>query len=227
MGMFDTLICEMELPEFPEGVEVTDFQTKSTPNQSMSTYKITADGDVLEKHSKYEYIEPARNMDSWLDAIGAYEEVDVDWRPCHFTADIEFYEYWKHPDYDPDDAMYFETGFIRYSAFIDEGKCTSIKVVEKRLPVEYTYEEVQAKCITAEKQREEFRKSMHERRMNRPSITEELVDDIDNLIKNKPAIFDRSDLISTLNKISGRIEQWREKHDFWYNENFKNSRKDN
>jgi len=218
MSMFDNLICEMELPEFPSECLERSFQTKSTPNQSMSTYKITANGDVLEKHSKYEYIEPARNMDSWLDAIGAYEEVDFDWRPCHFTADIEFYEYWKHPNYDPDDAMYFETGFIRYSAFIDEGKCTSIKVVEKHLPVEYTYEEVQAKCITAEKQREEFRKSMHERRMNRPSTTEELVDDIDNLIKNKPAIFDRSDLISTLNKITGRIEEWREKHDFWYNE---------
>jgi len=218
MSMFDNLICEMELPEFPSECLERSFQTKSTPNQSMSTYKITANGDVLEKHSKYEYIEPARNMDSWLDAIGAYEEVDFDWRPCHFTADIEFYEYWKHPDYDPDDAMYFETGFIRYSAFIDEGKCTSIKVVEKHLPVEYTYEEVQAKCIAAEKQREEFRKSMHERRMNRPSTTEELVDDIDNLIKNKPAIFDRSDLISTLNKITGRIEEWREKHDFWYNE---------
>jgi hypothetical protein len=60
---------------------------------------------------------------------------------------------------------------------------------------------------------------MRERRMNRPSTTEELVDDIDSLIKNKPAIFDRSDLISTLNKISDRIEEWRKKHDFWYNEN--------
>jgi hypothetical protein len=72
MGMFDSLICEMELPEFPEGVEITTFQTKSTPNQSMSTYKITADGNFLEKHSKSEYIEPARKTDSWLDAIGAY-----------------------------------------------------------------------------------------------------------------------------------------------------------
>jgi hypothetical protein len=227
MGLFDTLICEMKLPEFPEGVEVTPFQTKNTPNQTMSTYKITADGDVLEQHKKYKYNESARNMDSWLDAIGAYEEVDSYWSPCHFTAGVEFYEYWNHPEYDPDDKIYFEAGFIRYSASIVEGKCNSIKVVEKRLPIEYTYEEVQAKCIAAEKQREEFRNSMKERRMNRPSTTEELVDDIDNLIKNKPAIFDRSDLISTLNKISGRIEEWREKHDFWYDENFKNSRKDN
>ena len=68
---------------------------------------------------------------------------------------------------------------------------------------------------------------MKERRINLPTTTEKLVDDIDNLIKNKPAIYDRSDLISILNKISGRIEEWREKHDFWCDENFKNSRKDN
>jgi len=94
------------------------------------------------------------------------------------------------------------------------------------LPIEYTYEEVQAKCIAAEKQREEFRNSMKERRMNQPSTTEKFVDDIDSLVKNKPAIFDRSDLISILNKIDDCVQEWREKHDIWYDENYKDLRKD-
>ena len=49
-----------------------------------------------------------------------------------------------------------------------------------------------------------------------PLPTQKLVDDIDNLINNKPAIADQSDYIQIINNIQKLIAGWRETNDPCY-----------
>jgi len=54
MGVFDTIELDddVHLPEYPEGItpaEDVDWQMKGIDRPSMTTYRITADGRLLEE----------------------------------------------------------------------------------------------------------------------------------------------------------------------------------
>jgi hypothetical protein len=56
-------------------------------------------------------------------------------------------------------------------------------------------------------------------RKDNPSLIQKFADDIDNLVKNKPAIYDQSDLVTILNNIEERVLKWRKTNDPWHETN--------
>jgi hypothetical protein len=63
MGLFDTveLYDGVHLPEYPEAVtpaEDVDWQTKGIDRPSMTTFRITADGRLLEEEWHFEEVSP-------------------------------------------------------------------------------------------------------------------------------------------------------------------------
>jgi hypothetical protein len=63
MGLFDTveLYDDVHLPEYPEGItpaEDVDWQTKGIDRPSMTTFRITADGRLLEEEWHTEDVPP-------------------------------------------------------------------------------------------------------------------------------------------------------------------------
>ena len=56
-------------------------------------------------------------------------------------------------------------------------------------------------------------------RKDNPSLIQKFADDIDNLIKSKPVLYDQSDLMKIINKIEQRISEWRETNDPWHETN--------
>ena len=63
MGLFDTveLYNDVHLPEYPEGItpaENVDWQTKGIDRPSMTTFRVTADGRLLEEEWHTEAVPP-------------------------------------------------------------------------------------------------------------------------------------------------------------------------
>ena len=63
MGLFDTveLYDDVHLPEYPEGItpaEDVDWQTKGIDRPSMTTFRVTADGRLLEEEWHTEAVPP-------------------------------------------------------------------------------------------------------------------------------------------------------------------------
>lgn len=214
MGMFDYLICEMPLPDYPDFDKVYTFQTKCTPCQCMTTYKITEDGSLFVKKAKHKWIE----NDS---LVGGYmQEIDADWVFCdHYTGEIVFYDYYVHSDYTTDTSDEFVIGCIEYTAVIIDSKVTKLVCTKNVAPVHLSKEEVEARRKKSEIAIAENRRKMVQYRKDNPSVIQKFADDIDNLIKNKPAIYDQSDLVNILNKIEERVLEWRKTNDPWHETN--------
>lgn len=86
MGMFDHLICEVPLPDGHSPTEV--FQTKDTPAQTIVTYRITADGELLERQVETQWVEdPDAMFGGHLREVEGTER----WVPVPYHGDIEFY----------------------------------------------------------------------------------------------------------------------------------------
>lgn len=210
MGMFDTIISEMPLPDFPEDLEFTNMQSKSTPAQAMVKYKIASDGQVYEEQCEYEWI----NNDSIVG--GHFNTISSEWVPCNFTKDIEFYQYYQHKDYTYENDIAFETGNVHYLAKVVKGKVIDLKCTGKLEPIKLSDEEVTQKRIRYEEGSRKAREKMVKNRKENPSVSQRLVDEITNLIDSRPAISDQSDYIKVINGIEKLIEEWRDKHDPWY-----------
>jgi hypothetical protein len=212
MGMFDYVICEMPLQNYPEGYELRSFQSKETPSQGMSTYKISEDGFLFVKRVSREWKECLESPTGFSEI-----ETDLSWDLCsYYTGSFEFYDYRRHPNYDYDYPHYYEAGLFLYKAIVKSGKVEMILPIEIKLPRELSEEEIDVKEAEAQKAREKMKKEMILLRKNAPTKTQRMVDSIDNLIQNKPAIYDRSDLISILNNISAIISEWRKENDPFY-----------
>lgn len=74
MGLFDTVVLhdDVHLPEYPDGVapaESIDWQTKGIERPSLTTFRITADGRLLEEEWHAESVPPDERPFASQDAV--------------------------------------------------------------------------------------------------------------------------------------------------------------
>ena len=123
MGMFDYVRCEMPLPETPGAVFNRLFQTKDTPDQSMTVYTITADGRLSWR--PYRIVEvpkaerPYPNDDGLMGMMGCIRRVEEQPETIDdFHGDVDFYE------------SHGNGGWVEYRARFTNGTCEKITLLE-------------------------------------------------------------------------------------------------
>ena len=110
MGMFDYITVGTTLPNIPQ--ELTDvwreqgvsFQTKDTPNQAMSHYKIDCAGQLWVKktESHWEEGKPVgedASIGEKLASMGRFVTDEEWWETEVFTGAINFYDSLSHPEF--------------------------------------------------------------------------------------------------------------------------------
>ncbi len=238
--MFDYVRVGTTLPELPDevisrwGDKVSDiaFQTKDTPNQAMSTYRIDGNGQLwfkkVEGHwEKGKEVAEDAPFSEKIAAMGHFV-TDSEWyeKEC-FSGNICFYESYSHPEYhelddhagNSDEWMRFVRGWIEYSALFKDGKLIGgIELVKHEEPQKLSDEELAESKAKIAAQRKEMEMSFKENRKKYPTAEQKLIDNIDRETKLAYAIFDEEDLSNALSNIRILIEEYRKKHDRWYEE---------
>ena len=239
MGMFDNITVGTTLPELPEAIvahwggKASDivFQTKDTPNQSLSYYKIDRAGVLWVKkvEGRWEEGEEVAEDASFSEKMAAMGHFVVEhewWEETNFTGAINFYEGYSHPDYKSPEADYdsdewkrFESGWVEYCALFSGGMLVGdIQLTKHTPPKKYTEEEYAAKQEEWAIAREEWDKRFKENRKKYPSAEQTLIDNIEREAKLASAIIDEQDLSNALSNIRILIREYRQKHDRWYEE---------
>jgi hypothetical protein len=239
MGMFDNITVGATLPELPEAIvahwggKASDivFQTKDTPNQSLSHYKIDDAGVLWVKkvEGRWEEGEEVADDASFSEKMASFGHFVVEhewWEETNFTGAINFYEGYSHPDYKSPEADYdsdewrrFETGWVEYCALFSGGMLVGdIQLTKHTPPKKYTDEEYAAKQEEWAIAREEWDKRFKENRKKYPSAEQTLIDNIEREAKLASAIIDEQDLSNALSNIRILIREYRQKHDRWYEE---------
>ena len=235
MGMFDYIKVGTTLPGLPQAV--TDawgeggvaFQTKDTPNQAMSMYKIDGAGQLWVEKTEGHWVtgeavaEDASIVDK-LSAIGHFETDKRWWEPEDFDGAINFYESYNHPEHYDEDLSFdtnkflrFERGWIEYSSLFRDGKLVgNITLVEHTEPKKLSDKEFDERIAQNKKRREENETQQRTRRREAPTQIEKLIDNIDRECKLTETIMDESDLTAAISNIRLYIEDWRQKYDNWY-----------
>jgi len=235
MGMFDYIKVGTTLPGLPQAV--TDawgeggvaFQTKDTPNQAMSMYKIDGAGQLWVEKTEGHWVtgeavaEDASILDK-LSAIGRFETDKRWWEPEDFDGAINFYESYNHPEHYDEDLSFdtnkflrFERGWIEYSSLFRDGKLVgNITLVEHTEPKKLSDKEFDERIAQNKKRREENETQQRTRRREAPTQIEKLIDNIDRECKLTETIMDESDLTAAISNIRLYIEDWRQKYDNWY-----------
>jgi len=229
--MYDNIFLDMALPSLPsEFLEYhggnshkIGWQTKDTPNQYLSSYKITEDGILQFEKVEGEWIagEPLDDPENatWLDrmaAMGHFNKTSVVWEDViGFTGTINFYDSWKHKNYTHDDESHykFKYGWIEYCAVFLLGKVVSLELVSAEDPVEYTEDEVTENIKQWDKARADRDIENKKNRIEFPTPEQKLIDSIEASLRIETAIFDQDDLIHKLSSIKELIRTYREKHD--------------
>jgi hypothetical protein len=238
MGMFDYVRVGTTLPELPDAVishwgdKVSDiaFQTKDTPNQAMSTYRIDGHGQLWFKQvegrsEKGEEVAEDAPFSEKIAAMGHFV-VEAEWyeKEC-FSGNICFYESYSHPEYhelddhtaNSDEWMRFVRGWIEYSALFKDGKLIGdIELVKHEEPQKLTDEELAESKAKVAAQRKEMQEQFKKNRKNYPTPEQKLIDNIEREAKLTSAMFDEKDLGNALCNIKFLIKEYREKHDKWY-----------
>ena len=237
MGMFDYVRVGTTLPELPDevisrwGDKISDiaFQTKDTPNQAMSTYRIDGAGQLwIEKTEGHweegKAVSDYASIGDRLAAMGKFV-VDQRWYETEdFSGAICFYESYNHPEYYEidganinDDWMRFEYGWIEYRALFKNGKLIcDIELIEHKEPKKLSDEELQERKDTHKKRRGETEISLKENRKKYPTAEQKLVDNIDRECRLVETIMDENDLDHALSNIRILVKEYRQKHDRWY-----------
>lgn len=234
MGMFDYIKVDTTLPELPQAVidawgdEGSAFQTKDTPDQSMSTYKIDGAGQLwverIEGHWEAgEEVSDDASIGAKLAAIGKFVVDERRYELEDFSGAIRFYESYNHPEYyecelasESDNWIRFEYGWIEYRALFKNGKLMcDIELVEHKEPKNFPTKNFKNAKMQI-KRREEMEISLKERRKNSPSVEQKLIDNIDRECKLAETIMDENDLSHALSNIRILIQEYRTKHDPWY-----------
>jgi hypothetical protein len=237
MGMFDYIRIGTTLPELPDAVishwgdKVSDiaFQTKDTPNQAMSTYRIDGAGQLwIEKTEGHweegKAVPDDASIGDRLAAMGKFV-VDQKWYEQEdYTGSINFYESYSHPEYHEidganlsDEWIRFEYGWIEYSALFKKGKLiNNIELIEHKEPKKLSDEELQERKSENKKRREETEISLKENRKKHPTAEQKLIDNIDRECRVAETIMDENDLDHALSNIRILIKEYRQKHDRWY-----------
>jgi uncharacterized membrane protein len=237
MGMFDNITVGTTLPELPEAIithwggKASDvvFQTKDTPNQAMSHYKIDGAGLLWVKKVEGHWTEskPVADDAPFREKMAAMSHFVIEhewWEEEKFTGAINFYESYNHPDYKSPDADYdsdewrrFVSGWVEYCALFKDGKLIEdIQLTVHTPPKKYTDEEYAAKQEEWKADREKWDERLKESRKKYPSTEQQLIDNIEREAKLASAIFDEQDLSNALSNIRILIREYREKHDRWY-----------
>ena len=238
--MFDYIRIGTTLPELPDAVishwgdKVSDiaFQTKDTPNQAMSTYRIDGHGQLWFKQvegrwEKGKEVADDAPFSEKIAAMGHFV-VEAEWYEKEpYTGAINFYESYNHAEYhelddhagNSDEWMRFVRGWIEYSALFKDGKLIGdIELVKHEEPQKLSDEELAESKAKIAAQRKEMEMSFKENRKKYPTAEQKLIDNIDRETKLAYAIFDEEDLSNALSNIRILIEEYRKKHDRWYEE---------
>ena len=228
--MFDYIKCEYPLPELPqkiidtwEGAEAVAFQTKDTPEQSMTLYKIDALGQLWQQHKTTRWVEPVNpEGESIMDRIGHLETLSTWWEKESFTGGIDFYESYHHSEYpkgeplDSDKWKRYVDGWIEYTAVFLRGQLVGDVEVSRNEPAKkMTDEELDAKIKEWEASRKEWDDKFKQRRKDHPSPEQKLIDSIYNFAKPF-SITVAGQLDPLIEEIIGRIDTYRETHDKYY-----------
>jgi hypothetical protein len=222
MGLFNYIQIDdsIKLPDFPNELDrrLTVFQTKDLDDNAMMHFNITSNGQLEIFKQEGEWVN-----NSGIKFFGAEFRVDKErWEPYDFTGNILLYESYKHPDdIDPsweDDNYYrFERGWVEYSAKFLNGKLVEpIKLVNIKPASKRTDEELKQFLEICRIHRDNSLEKLKKQRRDNPTDEQRLIDDIDDLLNDKWAIQTVEDSGRTLNRIREKIEQYREKHDRFY-----------
>ena len=238
--MFDYIRVGTTLPELPDAIishwgdKVSDiaFQTKDTPNQAMTTYRIDGNGQLWFKKVEGHWEEGKKVAEDApfsekMAAMGHFV-TDSEWyeKEC-FSGNICFYESYSHPEYhelddhagNSDEWMRFVRGWIEYSALFKDGKLIGdIELVKHDEPQKLTDEELAESKARVAAQRKVMEEQFRENRKKYPTAEQKLIDNIDRETKLTYAIFDEEDLSNALSNTRILIKEYREKIDRWYEE---------
>jgi hypothetical protein len=237
MSMFDYIKVDTTLPKLPQSVadawgkEGVAFQTKDTPNQAMSMYKIDNTGQLWVEKTEGHWVdgeavaEDASIVDK-LSALGHFETDKRWWEEEKYTGAINFYESYNHPEYHIEHSLHndnkflrFEYGWIEYSSLFQNGKLIGdITLVEHTEPKKLSDEEYEERIAQRKKRKEENETSFKENRKKYPSVEQKLIDNIDRECKLTESIMDETDLNYALSNIVILIKEYRKKYDIWYEE---------
>ena len=236
MGMFDYIKVGMTLPQLPQ--EVLDawaeqgvmFQTKDTPNQAMSTYKIDGAGQLWVEKTEGHWQE-GKECDKdapFSEKIASFCRMVIDkrwWKLEDFTGNIRFYESYSHPEYyeleghagNNNEWMRFVRGWIEYSALFKNGKLLGdIEIVKHEEPQKLSDEQFEENKEKAAAYRKEMEEEFRKNRKKYPTVEQKLIDNIDRECKLAETIMDETDLDNALSNIRFLIKEYREKVDNWY-----------
>lgn len=236
--MFDYIKVGAALPELPAevialwGDKASDvvFQTKDTPNQAMTTYKIDGAGQlwVEEKEGHWEEGKECSEDAPLSEKLASFGRMVIDkswWEPEYFSGSIRFYESYSHPEYhelddhagNSDEWMRFVRGWIEYSALFKNGKLIGdIELVKHEEPQKLSDEELAESKAKIAAQRKEMEEKFRENRKKYPTAEQKLIDNIDRECRLVEKVMDENDIGHALSNISILIEEYRKKHDRWY-----------
>jgi hypothetical protein len=235
MGMFDYIKVGTTLPKLPQSVadawgkEGVSFQTKDTPNQAMSHYKIDGAGLLWIKkvEGRWEEGKEVADNASFSEKMASFGRFVVEhewWEEEKYTGAINFYESYNHPEYHIEHSLHndnkflrFEYGWIEYSALFQNGKLIGdITLVEHTEPKKLSDEEFEERIAQNKKRKEENEIQQRKCRRESPTAEQKLIDNIDRECKLTETIMDESDLIAAISNICLHIKDWRQKYDRWY-----------
>ena len=235
MGMFDHITVGATLPNIPK--ELADmwreqgvtFQTKDTPNQAMSHYKIDVTGRlwVRKTEGHWEEGKPVgedASIGEKLAAMGRFVTDKEWWEEEAFTGAINFYDSLNHPEFydcevasESNDWMRFEYGWIEFQALFDKGKLIKdIELIEYKEPKKLSDEELEERKERNKQYRQETKALMRKHRKETPTPEQKLIDNIDKECKLAEPVMDEDDASLALSNIRILIKQYREKYDPWY-----------
>jgi len=98
MGLFDSIICELPLPNIPDDTYLEDLQTKCL-GRGMETYTITKNGELVKNNYKKVVVpieeRPHYNSpefaEKWL--VESVKYVADGFEPTDFTGSLNFYTF--------------------------------------------------------------------------------------------------------------------------------------
>lgn len=218
--MFDFIMCEYPIVTHKALIKAcagfpVQYQTKDTPDQSMTHYKIDSSGVLWKNYIESEWTADITNF------LGGYSKtISEEWRKDSFSGEINFYESIPHPDRhsvkhgSTDYWFRYGAGWIEFKAIFLEGYLVgNIECVTNTDPVRRSDEEVERITAIREENRQKNHESSRKNRKERPTPEQSLIDSL-----YDRALTAEAEGIEYANIAVKYIEEYREKHDKFYEE---------
>lgn len=230
--MFDYIKCEYPLPALPQDLldqwkDDIVFQTKDTPDQGMSLYKIDADGRLWYEECEKEWVESETpDAESFMARMGHMKTISRTWKQINFHGTINFYEGYDHKEDkfefnsgENKEWQRYEMGWLEYCALFKDGQMISIDLVRDDKPVKLTDEELEAKRVVWAKQRDEIQENCRKTRRELPTGEQKLIDSIYKMAEDVIDLMNEKVISNHFHFAKGIIEQineYRQKYDRFY-----------